>query len=242
MTALAWIPNFLTLARCVLAVVAAGAAVVAGFGGLLPVRLLGGTWDGWLSGPQPPVILALSDAMPAAYIALVTFTLAAITDLLDGWFARSLNAETAFGAWLDPIADKLLVGLSLVALTLFAHPVWIIAIPAITILVRDGWITYLRHTRGGGYALPVMALSKWKTALELTGITVLLAYTPFFWTVSGHGRGFANPSPLLMETATFFIPIGISSLWVAAMLSMYTGWRYWQAYREDAPTVSNTFD
>lgn len=237
-----WIPNGLTLLRCVLAFVAAGAAVVAGYGGLRPVRLIGLGPEAWTAGTQPPVILSITDAMPAAHIALIAFTLAAITDLLDGWAARRLDAVSAFGAWLDPIADKLLVGLSLVALTLFANPVWLIAVPAIAILVRDGWITFLRLSRGGGYALPVMALAKWKTALELTGITILLAYWPFFWAVSGHGAAFSQPSPFLVGTATFFIPIGISSLWVAAALSLYTGWRYVRVYQDKAPSISDTFD
>jgi len=216
--------------------------VVAGYGGLRPVRLIGfgpGALDPLT---QPPVILSINEAMPAAHIALIAFSLAAVTDLLDGWAARRLNAVTAFGAWLDPIADKLLVGLSLVALTLFASPVWLIAVPAIAILVRDGWITWLRLSRGGGHALPVMALAKWKTALELTGITILFAYWPFFWAVSGHSAAMVTPSPMLIATATFFIPIGISSLWVAAALSLYTGWRYLRAYREGTPPIPDTFD
>ncbi len=237
-----WIPNGLTLLRCVLAFIAAGAAVVAGYGGLRPVHLLGFGPETWISLGQPPVILSVSDAMPAAHLALIAFALAALTDLIDGWAARRLNAVTAFGAWLDPIADKLLVGLSLVALTLFADPVWLIAIPAIAILVRDGWITWLRLSRGGGYALPVMALAKWKTALELTGITMLFAYWPFFWVVSGHAGGLSVPSPALIETASFFVPFGISSLWVAAMLSLYTGWRYVQVYRGGQTRLPDTFD
>ncbi|MEM0985202.1 MAG: CDP-alcohol phosphatidyltransferase family protein [Pseudomonadota bacterium] len=240
---LTWIPNALTLLRCGLAFVAAGAVTVAGYGGLRPVRMMADQDWGWaLSGSQPPVILSVATAMPAANIALLAFALAAFTDLLDGWAARLLNATSAFGAWLDPIADKLLVGLSLVALTLFATPVWLIAIPAIAILVRDGWITYLRLTRGGGYALPVMSLAKWKTALELTGITVLLAYWPFFWIASGHGGVLLGPSPVLVETAALFIPFGISSLWVAAVLSVYTGWQYFKVYRRGTPTVPETFD
>ncbi|MEM7768212.1 MAG: CDP-alcohol phosphatidyltransferase family protein [Pseudomonadota bacterium] len=233
--ALTWIPNTLTLARCALAFVAAGAIVVAGYGGLQPLRLTGA--GAWSAGP-----LSVGQAMPAAQLALVAFTLAAVTDLLDGWEARRLKAESAFGAWLDPIADKLLVGLSLVALTLFAEPVWLIAIPAIAILARDGWVTYLRASRGGGHALPVMALAKWKTALELAGIIILLAYWPFFWVVSGHSVDFIRPSPGGVATAAFFIPLGIVSLWVAAALSLYTGWRYVQAYRAGEAPISDTFD
>ena len=239
---LKWLPNALTVLRCVLAIVAAGAAATAGAQGLSPLGF--GTtfapspfFDASVEGPA-----FFAGAMLSAQVAFTAFALAALTDLLDGIAARALAAESAFGAWLDPIADKLLVGLMLVALTLFARPVWVIAVPAVAILVRDTWVTILRARRGGGHALPVMRLSKWKTALELAGLLMLLGWMPLFWAASGHGALLSEPSFLLLDASEHLVDIGLASLWLAAALSLYTGWRYLQADRDHAPSVPDVFD
>lgn len=189
-----WLPNALTLARCALALAIAGALIV--------------SWG-----------VAQS---PAAAAAFWMFLAAATTDLLDGWAARQLNAESAFGAWLDPIADKLLVGLVLAALVVTRNDGALLALPALAIVGRDLGVTLLRRRLGGGRALPVSRLAKWKTGLELAAIGLLLL------------PGAVPPD--LGAPADGPPPLGLAALWLAAALSVWTGWRYWQAFRVAART------
>ncbi|MGA1342579.1 MAG: CDP-alcohol phosphatidyltransferase family protein, partial [Hyphomonas sp.] len=75
--------------------------------------------------------------------ALLSFISGALTDFLDGWAARQFKAESRFGVWLDPIADKLLVGLALLGLALTLKT-WLIYVPAALIIARDVFMTWLR--------------------------------------------------------------------------------------------------
>ncbi|NQY38510.1 MAG: CDP-diacylglycerol--glycerol-3-phosphate 3-phosphatidyltransferase [Henriciella sp.] len=164
---LKWLPNTLTIARCLLA------------GGVA-----------WL-------ILKL----PAgSFLPVLAFILVALTDFVDGWAARRFDAVSKFGAFLDPVADKLLVGLALVALTLLAGGQWILLIPTAVIILRDTIATILRLFPN--IEMPVSQLAKWKTALEMVGIAALLLAAPF-------------SSALIMHAGTVLV-------WVAAALSVYT--------------------
>jgi CDP-diacylglycerol--glycerol-3-phosphate 3-phosphatidyltransferase len=176
---MSWLPNALTLMRCVLAFAVAGAVLQ---GAALSHAVNAALADWMVAGSPPPgdpaypQLLAetgLADMLTWPAIAFAAFVLAALTDLFDGILSRALEAQSAFGAWLDPIADKLLVGLSLVALALAGATLWI-AIPAAVIICRDVYVTWLRTRLGGGYALPVMQAAKWKTALEMIAIGTLL--------------------------------------------------------------------
>ena len=164
---LTWLPNTLTIARCLLAGVVA-----------------------WL-------ILTL----PAgSFVPVIAFVLVALTDFVDGWAARRFDAVSELGAFLDPIADKLLVGLSLTALTLLAGGAWLLLIPTVIIIVRDTIATILRLFPN--IQMPVSQLAKWKTALEMVGIAALLLASPL-------------GSPLMTHAGTALV-------WVAAALSVYT--------------------
>lgn len=164
---LTWLPNTLTIARCLLA------AVVA-----------------WL-------VLAL----PAgSFLPVIAFILVALTDFVDGWAARRFDAVSEFGAFLDPVADKLLVGLSLVALTMLAGGAWLLLIPTVIIILRDTIATILRLFPN--IEMPVSQLAKWKTALEMVGIAALLLAPPL-------GSAFVTQAGTVM-------------VWVAAALSVYT--------------------
>lgn len=146
-------------------------------------------------------------------LALTAFVLAALTDLLDGWLARALDAISAFGAWLDPIADKLLAGLVLAALSL-QSPTWTLIVPTGLIILRDAMVSHWRMRLGGGHALPVLGLSKWKTALEMIAIGLLLAAP-----LASDGR----------SGAVFWS--GLACLWLAALASVLTGLKYFRAAR-----------
>jgi cardiolipin synthase len=179
------IPNLLTYAR-----IAAVPAVVACmyWQGILQ----GGLWLRWL--------------------ALAIFIAAGVTDILDGYFARSLGQQSSFGRMLDPIADKLLVSSCLLMLaadgTIVGWSLW----AAIVILCREilvsGLREYLAELR---VSVPVTRLAKWKTTLQLIAIGFLLA---------------GKAGDVIVPVVT---PMGLALLWLSALLTLYTGWDYFRA-------------
>ena len=156
------------------------------------------------------------------WVALAFFIAAAISDFLDGYFARIWAQQSSLGRMLDLIADKLLVSSCLLMLaaedtihgwSLFA---------AIVILCREilvsGLREYLAELR---VSVPVTRLAKWKTTLQLVAVGFLIA-------------GDAGDAVIPIVTK-----IGIMLLWLSALLTLYTGWDYLQAglhhlTREDA--------
>lgn len=143
---------------------------------------------------------------------LIAFILVALTDFLDGWAARRFDAVSAFGAFLDPVADKLLVGISLIALCNVEGWAIGLLIPSLAIIVRDVIATGLRLFPQ--IEMPVSQLAKWKTALEMLGIGALLL---------------AGPSSF-----AFVWSAGLILVWVAAALSIYTLGLYVGALISDA--------
>ncbi len=109
-------------------------------------------------------------------IATVLFAAAAVTDWLDGYLARRLNQMSAFGAFLDPVADKLMVAAALIVL-LWLQPPRLDAIVAIVIIGREIAISALREWMaklGQGRSVAVNLLGKIKTASQLIAIPMLL--------------------------------------------------------------------
>lgn len=108
------------------------------------------------------------------YIAAWTFVAASITDFLDGYIARNRKIVTVFGSFLDPVADKFLVISSLILLNdLHRLPVLIVII----LVLRELYITSLRLLAlERGFQVPVGAFGKWKTAFQMIGIPMLMAY------------------------------------------------------------------
>lgn len=108
------------------------------------------------------------------------FALAAATDWLDGYLARKLNQLTPFGAFLDPVADKLIVAAALILL-LQVHATVIFVLPALVIISREIVISALREWMaelGKRTSVAVSYIGKVKTALQMISITVLLAVDP----------------------------------------------------------------
>lgn len=104
------------------------------------------------------------------------FLMAALTDWLDGYLARKMNLETAFGAFLDPVADKLMVAFVLV-LIVQAEASATLAIAAAVIIGREITIASLREWMaeiGQRCAVKVSVLGKWKTTAQMLAITLLL--------------------------------------------------------------------
>jgi len=154
------------------------------------------------------------------WVALAIFIAAAVTDVLDGYFARSWGQQSDIGRMLDPIADKLLVSSSLLMLaadgTIRGWSLW----AAIVILCREilvsGLREYLAELR---VSVPVTRLAKWKTALQLVAVGFLLAGTAGDLLV-------AAAVNLGFPVVTW---IGLTLLWFSALLTLYTGYDYFRA-------------
>ncbi|KAF5453488.1 hypothetical protein F2P56_028386, partial [Juglans regia] len=115
------------------------------------------------------------------------FISAAVTDWLDGYLARKMRLGSAFGAFLDPVADKLMVAATLVLLctqpvevTMFGQVPWLLAVPSIAIIGREITMSAVREWAASQNsklleAVAVNNLGKWKTATQMTALTILLA-------------------------------------------------------------------
>ncbi|KAL2329425.1 hypothetical protein Fmac_017006 [Flemingia macrophylla] len=115
------------------------------------------------------------------------FTIAAVTDWLDGYIARKMKMKSTFGAFLDPVADKLMVSATLVLLctrplevAVFRQLPWLLIIPSITIIGREITMSALREwaaSQGSKLleAVAVNNLGKWKTATQMAALIILLA-------------------------------------------------------------------
>ncbi|MCA0420635.1 MAG: CDP-diacylglycerol--glycerol-3-phosphate 3-phosphatidyltransferase [Proteobacteria bacterium] len=146
------------------------------------------------------------------WIALGIYTLAAITDYLDGYIARAWSQQSAIGRMLDPIADKLLVAALLLMLVYTGQIEGWTLWAAIVILCREILVSGLREFLADlKVSVPVSKVAKWKTAAQLFALGFLIA-------------GPAGDKVLPGNTT-----IGIVLLWAAAGLTIYTGWDYFNA-------------
>jgi cardiolipin synthase len=146
---------------------------------------------------------------PTLYaFAFALYALIGITDYFDGWLARKMNSASKLGAFLDPIADKILVA----AVLLMLCAVQVIAgwhvIAALIILLREIMVSGLReYLAGSQVSVPVSRLAKWKTTFQMValGALILAVATPFW---------------------PWMVWVGLGSLWTAALLTVVTGWDY----------------
>ena len=114
------------------------------------------------------------------YAPVLIFFLAGVTDWLDGYLARSLNQTSKFGAFLDPVADKLMVGVALVFLVQ-ANPTPWMALAAAIIIGREIAVSSLREWMaelGARASVAVSALGKVKTSAQMLAIGMLLYHEP----------------------------------------------------------------
>ena len=151
---------------------------------------------------------------------LTLFILASISDFLDGFIARKWNQESDIGKILDPIADKLLVIISLIILIISFEDNPIIFFSSILIIFREILISGLREiTKSSGLILNVTILSKWKTAAQLASI-ILLFLNIFYYNNSYDELIF----PLWIYTFSYFI--GNILILIASLLSILSAYRY----------------
>jgi cardiolipin synthase (CMP-forming) len=173
------LPNLATAARIALAVIVFALLAVA-------ARL----------GP----VAAPADLRPALIgWALGLFAIAALTDFLDGWLARRLDARSALGVMLDPIADKIAIVAAIVGLAALDAP--LVAWPGALMLMRELFVAGLRES---GMKLPVSQLAKWKTTVQLVAL--------------GAAMGAELVPPLK--------PAAVALLWLATALTLWTGLDY----------------
>lgn len=128
------------------------------------------------------VILFYWKAPWARPLAAYVFALAAITDLLDGYIARSYGQMSRFGAFLDPVADKLMVAISLVLLVQ-GDPKFYVDVIAIIIIGREITVSALREwmaTVGAAGTVAVSWLGKVKTTMQMVGIGFMIHREPAF--------------------------------------------------------------
>src|SRR5271169_3498731 len=156
------------------------------------------------------------------WVALAVFISAGVTDILDGYFARIWGQQSSLGRMLDPIADKLLVASCLLMLAAEDTIRGWTLLAAVIILCREilvsGLREYLAELR---VSVPVTKLAKWKTVVQMVAVGFLIA---------------GDAGDLIVPVVT---QIGITLLWLSAILTLYTGWDYLQASlhhltREDA--------
>ena len=122
----------------------------------------------------PVLVVALLDATPEAqWVAAAVFALAAFTDGLDGYLARSRRSETTFGKVMDPIADKLLIAAALISLVSIERLApWV----AMVIIAREFAVSGLRIAAGAqGVVIPASRLGKLKTVTQIVAILALIA-------------------------------------------------------------------
>lgn len=167
-----------------------------------------------LSVPAIVFLLYWPEQIWVRWIALTLFVVAAVTDYLDGYFARSRGQQSAVGRMLDPIADKLLVAACLFVLVaddqIRAWSIW----AGLIILCREILVSGLREFLAGlQVSVPVSRLAKWKTAVQLVAIGFLIA----------------GPAGDFLLPEGWTTVIGLVLLWIAALVTIYTGWDYMQA-------------
>jgi cardiolipin synthase len=159
-----------------------------------------------------PVILLLLFLQRewAAWLALVLFVAAGVTDMLDGYLARRDGQVSKLGEFLDPIADKLLVAAVILLLVYNRHITGLTIIPAVIILLREVAVSGLREFLAGvRVSMPVSQLAKWKTFIQIVAVSFLIAgdYAPSFHATQ----------------------IGDIGMWVAGVITVVTAWDYWRA-------------
>ena len=156
----------------------------------------------------PIVWLVMTGDVGLRLIALIIYILAAASDWLDGYLARAWNQYSPLGRMLDPIADKLLVGIMIAALAWDGSLSGWDMIPVVAILFREFFISGLREFLGAAkVVLPVSQLAKWKTTIQLVALAIVLLER----IVPGFG--------LVSDVA----------LWLAGALTLWTGWQYLRA-------------
>jgi len=160
--------------------------------------------------PLLMVIFLYSTSKTSSLIAALIFGLAAFTDWLDGYVARKQNIITSLGKFLDPLADKILVCITLIMLlSLNRVPAWMVVV----IVAREVAVTGLRiAVAREGIIIESSKLAKYKTAFQLFAIGCLIIHYSY-WTINFH-------------------LVGMITLWIAMIITLWTGVVYFIKFLE----------
>jgi cardiolipin synthase (CMP-forming) len=145
-------------------------------------------------------------------VAFVVFCIAGASDALDGFAARKLQASSDLGRMLDPIADKILVATALMMLVADDALRGDALIPALVILAREFLVSGLREfLANAAVSLPVSRIAKFKTAIQMIAIGAMIL------------------GPIADRVVPGAIDLAYGALWIAAVLTVWTGWVYFRA-------------
>lgn len=159
----------------------------------------------------PAVVICLyADGRFGSFLAAVFFGLAAFTDLLDGFYARRYKTVTPLGKFLDPLADKILVSATMIMLTALGRiPAWIV----ILIIGREIAVTGLRGIAVvEGEVIEASSLGKYKTMFQSLALICLSLHYRY----------------LKLD----FHAVGMTFLWAALILTMWSGWVYFRVIKK----------
>ena len=169
----------------------------------------------------PPMILLFFLPFEwAAWTCLGLYIVGAITDFVDGWWARKFNQQSEFGAFMDPLSDKIFVITILLMLVAVERleSVWVLSV--VIIIIREFAVSGVREFLGSNdMKLPVTKLAKWKTTIQMIATAVLIV-GPF----SFYGYGQLIGSLLLAG---------------ASVITVITGWGYMKKGFEFLKTLKN---
>jgi CDP-diacylglycerol--glycerol-3-phosphate 3-phosphatidyltransferase len=164
------------------------------------------------------MVLMLSGSRSSGMWAAFIFTIAAITDFIDGWLARKWQVVTVLGKFLDPLADKLIVMVALIMLIpLDRVPAWAVFL----ILAREMVVTGLRSIASSeGIVIDASELGKYKTIYQMVAIPGLMLHYDFYWFFG-------------VEWSIFHVNahnFGIFFFYIAFVLTLWSGIDYLQKF------------
>ncbi len=175
----------------------------------------------------PPIVaLFFVDGEMPRWIALGLYAAACITDFFDGYAARSMGQISRLGRFLDPVADKLLVSAVILMLVATGRIGGLVVLPALIILIREILVSGLReHLATLSVGVPVSKLAKWKTTIQMFALGFLIVH---------------DASPDWIPS----VLIGEAGVWIAAVLTLITGYDYLQAgihhLTDDTPAAGDS--
>lgn len=197
-----------------------------------------------VAAPLLPIMFLYFARPWADWYAMILFIVASFTDYLDGYLARAWKLESLFGAAMDPIADKAMVLIALLVINGYAGVTPWILLPSALIIYREVFVSGLRETLGDkARALKVTNLAKWKTTVQMVAIAILFSTGIFEHSLLDRTQGMDQamidsiyegviPDQVgvnLYTTGMIWSAwIGVGLLWIAALLTVITGWDYFR--------------
>ncbi|MGV6838650.1 MAG: CDP-diacylglycerol--glycerol-3-phosphate 3-phosphatidyltransferase [Planktomarina sp.] len=189
-----------------------------------------------------PMVYIYLPAPHGEWAGLILFIVIAITDFLDGYLARAWDQKTKLGAMLDPIADKVVIMIAILALVMqFGMSPWLV-IPSTLIVFREVFVSGLREYLGDkAGTLAVTKLAKWKTTVQMVAVAMLLSVGIFGHYVGMYAFGMdaqtysgildgsiEDTQGLRMAHMAWQVSMigGLAMLWLAAALTVVTGMDY----------------